>query len=91
MAYKTSILDYMSEFTNNLGQTLSDLEMGPWMAWKEKGVDKQEERIYAILKQYENEHKIKGKPIPWFMISALAYLAWVRETNDVTDPVIPGG
>ena len=50
--------------------------------WEKRPREGQEDRTYARFRDYYDQWKNAGTPIPWLKIVGESFIAWVRETQD---------
>jgi hypothetical protein len=76
-----TLIDYLPKFVDALKIQLEDDEKRWKNTWTTRTIDGQEERIFAKYRDYYDQWKNAGVPIPWLKIAGEALIAWVRENN----------
>jgi len=73
--------DYIEEFASALqAQLMNDAKR--WGdTWRHRDVGGQNERIFAKIRDYSDQWRNVGVPVPWLKIAGLAMIAWIRETH----------
>jgi len=78
------VWDFMGQFEYALIEQLKEDDERWGDTWRQRDVGGQEERIFAKLRDYYDQWRHGGKPIPWLKIAGLAMIAWLRtERPDV--------
>lgn len=73
--------DFLPEFVAALRAQLESDEQRWGATWRHRDVGGQNERIFARLRDYYDQWRATGTPIPWLKVAGLALIAWVRETH----------
>jgi len=68
----------MSEFTTALFAQLEEDHERWGDTWRQRDIQGQEERIFAKLREYYDQWKNAGTPIPWLKVAGLAMIGWIR-------------
>lgn len=78
---KPFLIDYLPEFTVELQKQLVSDQNRWGDTWKGRPKEGQEERIFARYKDYLDQFRNAGTPIPWLKIVGEVLIAWVRENG----------
>jgi len=80
--YKQFLVEHLPEFMEAVkGQVDKDQER--WGdTWKKRSRLGQEERAFERYRDYLDQFRNAGTPIPWLKIVGEALICWVREKED---------
>lgn len=78
---KSMLLKHFDEFVADLRKQLESDDQWYGATWAHRPKDGQEDRVFARFKDYYDQWKFTGVPLPWLMVCRNAYIAWVRENH----------
>jgi hypothetical protein len=76
------VWDYMRAFVAALQEQLESDEKRWGDTWRRRVRFGHEQRIFDDFANYWDQYKNAGKSIPWLKIAGLAFIAWIRETQE---------
>ena len=80
MSEKT-LVDFWHETSDAILDQLKDDQFRWGDTWKKRPRDGQEERMFARFRDYYDQWKNAGTPIPWMKVIGEAHIAMVRENH----------
>ena len=75
--------EFLAEFFAQ--QDSDELRWGD--TWLHRTREGQEERVFERYRDYLDQFRYAGKPIPWMKVVGEAYIAWVRENHPELFPL----
>lgn len=80
MSEKT-LVDFWHETSDAILDQLKDDQLRWGDTWKKRPREGQEERMFARFRDYYDQWKNAGTPIPWMKVIGEAHIAMVRENH----------
>lgn len=80
MSEKT-LVDFWHETSEAILDQLKDDQLRWGDTWKKRPREGQEERMFARFRDYYDQWKNAGTPIPWMKVIGEAHIAMVRENH----------
>ena len=75
----SELVDYLPETIEALTRQLEEDQARWGDTWKMRPRDGQEERVFARFKDYFDQYRNAGTPIPWLKIMGEAHICLVRD------------
>lgn len=76
-----SLLDFLDETIGKVKAQLEQDNLRWGNTWKKRPREGQEDRVFARFKDYYDQFKNAGTPIPWTKVIGEAHIAMVREDH----------
>jgi hypothetical protein len=76
-----TLVDYFDETVDKMKMQLQGDQERWGDTWKHRPREGQEDRAFARFKDYYDQYKNAGVPIPWLKIIGEAHIAMVRENH----------
>ena len=75
------VWDFLPEFIDCLKEQLESDDKRWGDTWRQRNVGEQEERIAHHIRDYFDQYRHAGRPVPWLKIAGLALIAWIRDNH----------
>jgi len=83
IVYLEKLEDYIPEFMEEFVSQIRKDQLRWGDTWKSRGLiwngKTQEERMFARIADYKDQHEHGGTPVPYMKIVGEAFINWVRE------------
>lgn len=77
----TLIEDFLNEFVDALKAQLANDNKRWGDTWLKRGLRGQEKRTFERFRDYYDQFKLGGNPVPWMKVIGGALICWVRENH----------
>jgi len=74
--------EYLPKFFEVVKEQIEKDQERWGQTWAKRSKEGQEERAYERFRDYYDQWKNAGTPIPWLKIVGEAFIAWTRETQN---------
>jgi hypothetical protein len=75
----SKLIDFLPNFEEAFEVQIGNDEERWGDTWKHRGRDGQEERAFERYRDYLDQFRNAGVPIPWLKVAGEAMICWVRE------------